>query len=76
MDSVYFYHCFHITLNHGQNQRQRIDSIVFHTKNDGIVEISFNSSFSRYIGWNGVNTHLFKVREQKNSYQNFSRLKE
>jgi hypothetical protein len=36
MDSVYFkvfYHCFQITLNQaGQNQRQRIDSIVFHTK--------------------------------------------
>jgi hypothetical protein len=49
MDSVYFYRCFQITLNHGQNQRQRIDSIVFILKNDGIVEFSFNSSFSRQM---------------------------
>jgi hypothetical protein len=48
--------------------------LFFILKNDGIVEFSFNSSFSRYIGWNGVNTQLFKVREFFCSYQNLSRL--
>jgi hypothetical protein len=46
MDSVNSYHCFQITLNQGQNQIQRIDSMFFILKNDGIVEFSFNSSFS------------------------------
>jgi hypothetical protein len=45
------------------------------TKDKGLILLFFILK-NDGIGWNGVNTHLFKVHEQKNSLQNLSQLKE